>query len=235
MRAPRRQFAGRLASGSLRPPLATTDLRMNPASTPPPVTPPPSQTRWLGIALVLLLLPVIPLGGLALGVASYFRLSADTRALRDELTQASGAEWHKKIGLNIGNLTLGVARGALQFTQLEPEAQTALRAARGVEVGIYELAPDSRTPDCAAMLNAADEAMRRRGWERVVGVLDGAEMVGVFLPAKMTSASRAKCCVVVLDDRNLVLVTGGADLQPLLELAQNKTGWRTKLAQFASN
>ena len=177
---------------------------------------------------------MIPLGGLALGVASYFHLSSDTRALRNELTRASGAEWRKQIGLNIGNMTLGVVRGGVLFTKLDPEAKTALQAVRGVEVGVYELDSTSIPPDRAAMLNAADKAMSSRGWERVVGVLDGDDMVGVFMPTKIASPSQMKCCVVVLDGKQLVLVSARVNPQPLVELIQNKSDWRTKIHSLAS-
>lgn len=72
----------------------------------PPVIRPPSSRRWLWMGLALVLIPLLTLGGLALGVASYFRLSSDTRALRSELMRASGAEWRQRIGLNVGGTTL---------------------------------------------------------------------------------------------------------------------------------
>ncbi|HEX5221637.1 MAG TPA: hypothetical protein VFZ59_18880 [Verrucomicrobiae bacterium] len=199
----------------------------------PPVIRLRANRQWLWLILAIILLPLIPLGGLALGVASYFHLSSDTRALRNELTRASGAEWQKQIGLNIGDTTLGLARGASLFIDLDSEAQAALRTVRGVEVGIYELDSTSKAPDCAAMLNAADKAMSKRGWERVVGVISGKQMVGVFLPAKITSANRTKCCVAVLDDRKLIVVSAQADLQPLVELVQSQSDWRAKFPPLA--
>lgn len=200
----------------------------------PPVIQPTRRRQWLWLILAIILLPLIPLGGLALGVASYFHLSSDTRALRNELTRASGTEWRKQIGLNIGDTTLGLARGALLFIKgVDREAQTALRAVHGVEVGIYQLTSTSKAPDPAAMLNAADKAMSNRGWERVVGVLDNEQMVCVFLPAKITS-DRMKCCVAVLDDRKLIVVSAKADLQPLVELAKSQTDWHVKFRSLAS-
>ena len=199
----------------------------------PPVIKPPARRGWLWLILAIILLPLIPLGGLALGVASYFHLSSDTRALRNELTRASGTEWRKQIGLNIGDTTLGIARGALLFVKADREAQTALRAVRGVEVGIYEMTSRSKAPDPAVMLNAADKAMSNRGWERVVAVVDNEQMVAVFLPAKITSANRMKCCVAVLDDRRLIVVSAKADLQPLVEFAKSQSDWPVKFPSLA--
>lgn len=198
-----------------------------------PMLKPPIKHRWFWLLIAIILIPLIPLGGLALGVASYFRLSSDTRALRNELTQASGAKWRKHIGLNIGNHTLGLARVTSSFVEMDPDAQTALHAVRGVEVVIYELDSTAKVPNRAAMLNATDTAMNSRGWERVVGVLDGDDMVSVFLPVKITSANQLKCCVVVLDGRQLVLVSAQVNPQPLLELVQNKSDWRTVVHSLA--
>lgn len=201
----------------------------------PPLIHPPAERRWLWVVvLVVILIPLVALGGLAFGVTSYFRLSSDTRALRNELTKASGTEWRKQIGLNIGDTTLGLARGVLLFTKVEPEVKTALGAVHGVEVGIYELDSTSKAPDRTAMLNAADKAMSRRGWERVVGVLDGDQMVGVFVPVKITSANRLKCCVAVLDGRKLIVVSASADPQPLLEFVRNQPDWREGIRSLAS-
>jgi hypothetical protein len=208
---------------------------MNPPAIPPLIHP-PARHGWLWFVLAVILIPLIPIGGLALGVASYFRLSSDTRALRNELTKASGAEWRKQIGLNVGSLTLGAVRGGLSFAKLDPKAQEVLRVVRGVEgveVGVYELNSESKPTDSAAMLTVADTVMSARGWERVVGVLDGETMVSVFLPARMPSVSRMKCCVVVLDGRQLVLVSARADLKPLLEWLQTQPDWRDGMRSLA--
>ena len=209
---------------------------MNPP-TPPPQIPSRALRGWLWFGLAVILIPLIPLGGLALGVASYFHLSSDTRALRNELKRASGAKWRQKIALNIGSMTLGAVRGGLSFAKLDPKAQEALQAARGVEgveVGVYELTSESSAPDRAAMFAVAENVMSARGWERTVGVLDSEQMVGVFLPAAIASMSRMKCCVVVFNDRQLVVVSARADLQPLLKCLRNQADWDARLHSLAS-
>lgn len=182
---------------------------------------------------MLLLVPLVGLGILVAGVASCFRLSSDTRALRRELTQASGAEWRQQIGLNIGSVTLGLVRAGLSFVELDAEARAAVHAVRGAEVGVYELATESKRPDGAAMLAAADGVMNARGWTRVVGVLDGRQLVGVYMPAELKSARRVKACVVVLDGRQMVVVSARADLEPLLECLRRQTDWRAEVRSLA--
>ena len=209
---------------------------MNPPPAPlvPPLIRPRAKRFWNRAVLAVTLIPFVVLAVLAVGVISYFHLSSDTRMLRSELTRASGAEWRQQIGLNIGSVTLGLARAGLSFAPLDPEARVALRAVRGVEVGIYQLASGSKRPDRTAMLNAADGVMRTRGWERVVGVLDHDQLVGVYLPAKITSARRMKACVMVLDGHQMVVVSARADLEPLLECLRNQTDWHAKMHSLAS-
>jgi hypothetical protein len=186
---------------------------------------------WIGLSL---LAPFVAVGGLILGVASYFHLSSDTRALRNRLMEASGVEWRQQIGLNIGRFTFGAVRAGLSFVTLDPEARAAVQAVRGAEVGIYELVSERSHPDGAAMLAVADKVLNDRGWERVVGVLDGEELVSVYLPAKTISARRVKCCVVVFDGQRMVMVRATANLEPLLECLRNQTDIRANLRSLAS-
>ena len=200
----------------------------------PPLVRPRATGRWLWLVLVLFLVPFLAVGGLVLGVASFFHQSSDTRGLRKTLTQAGDTEWRQHIALNIGSVTLGLVRAGLSFAPLDPEARVALRTVRGVEVGIYELATGSKSPDRVAMLAAADRAMSSRGWERVVGVLDKGQMVGVYLPAQINSVHQVKACVVVSEGRQMVVVSARADLEPLQEFLRNQTDWRSKMRLLAS-
>lgn len=184
--------------------------------------------------MVVLLIPLVALGTIALGVASYFRLSSDTRAMRDGVMKASGVEWQQNIGLNIGGGTFGLVRAGLSFVELEPEARAAIKAVRGVEVGIYEPTSGTKPPDGAAMLAVADKVLNARGWERVVGVLDGKELVSVFMPAEAVLAGKVKCCVLVFDGRQLVMVSAKVDAAPLLECLRNQTDLRTRMQSLAA-
>ena len=181
---------------------------------------------WIGLTV---LVPFVALGVMALGVASYFHPSSDTRALRNELMEASGVEWRQQLGLNIGSLTWGAVRAGLSFVPLDSEARAAVQAVRGAEVGIYELASGPKRPDCAAMLAVADRVLNERAWERLVGVLDGENLVSVYLPANTVSARRVKCCVVVFDGRRMVLVSARANVEPLLQCLGDQTDLRARM------
>jgi len=79
------------------------------------------------------------------------------------------------------------------------------------------------------MLGAADSAMNRRGWDRVVAVLDGDDMVAVYVSNKTTSCSRIECCVVVFDGEQMIVASARANLQPLLDCVLHEHGLREKI------
>jgi hypothetical protein len=188
---------------------------MNPSPV-PPVVRPPAKRLWLRYILAALLLLTVVI---AVEVVSCFHLSSDAKALRNSLIKSSGVEWRQQIALNAGGLTLSAVRAGLSFVNLDAGARAALQSVRGAEAGIYQLPSGAKPPDRAALLAAADAAMTARGWDRVVGVMDGRDLVTVYLPGKTTSARRMKCCVMVLDGQEMVVVSARADLEPLLKYA----------------
>ena len=192
-----------------------------------------SSSIFLRLFFAIVVLTSGLIVAVALGVTSYFRLSSDTRALRNGLIESSGVGWHQKIALNVGGLTLGVARGGLSLVHLDERARAALQTVHGVEVGIYELSAADETPDRNAMLVAADKAMRARGWERVVGVMAESELVAVYVPEKNTTLQRLNCCVMVFDGRQMVLASARTNPQPLVECLLKQPALRAKLQQLA--
>jgi len=193
---------------------------MSPSSL-PPVTREPARRLWLWAFLVT---PLLLLVVLAAGVASCFYLGSDARALRDGLMKSSGIEWRQKIALNANCLTLGVIRAGLSCARLDPGARAAVQSVQTAGVGVYELPAGALPPDRSAMLAAADSAMTARGWERVVGVMDGRDLVAIYLPGKNVSIHRVKCCVLVLDGKDLVLVSAQGNPEPLLKYALAQPG-----------
>lgn len=189
---------------------------MNPA--PPALTPLPRSARWPWVLLVLTVL----CGLLVYGLTGYFRLSRDAAILRDTLRQGAGAAYAKKIELNVGRLTCLVARGVVGCFPMPPEARQALRVVRGAEVGVYELSRHESPRPNGNVLATADAAMKRRGWERVVGVVDRHDLVAVYVPTDLTSPQQARACVMVWSGRQMVVVSARGDLQPLLDLASHQ-------------
>ena len=198
---------------------------MNPSSL-PPVTHRPTRRLWLWALLVT---PLLLLVLLVAGVASFLHLGSDARALRNGLIKSSGVEWRQRIAVNAGHLTLGAVRAGLSCVKLDPGARAALQSVQTAGVGVYQLPSGAPRPDRAAMLGAADETMTARGWVRVVGVMDGKDLVAVYLPGKNVSVHRLKCCVLVFNGKEMVLVSAQGNLEPLLKyaLAQPGLGGRT--------
>jgi hypothetical protein len=138
--------------------------------------------------------------------------------------KSSGVEWRQQIALNAGRLTLGAVRAGLSCVKLDPVTRAALQSIRTAGVGVYQLPSGTPPPDRAAMLAAADSAMTARGWERVVGVMDGKDLVMVYVPGKNVTVHRMKCCVMVFDGEEMVLVSAQGDLEPLLKCALDQPG-----------
>jgi hypothetical protein len=207
---------------------------MNPAPQSPLIRPPARRRPWFWIGLVLLLIPFVALGVIALGAASYLHLSSDMRALRNGLMKASGVEWRQNLGLNLGSMTLGVVRAGLSLAPLDAQARAAVQTLRGIEVGIYERTPGTKPPNRADLLAAADTVLNARGWERVVGVLHGEELVCVYVPATAIASRQVKCCVLVFDGPQMVVVSGRANIQPLWECLRHRTNLRATVQTLAA-
>jgi len=200
---------------------------MNNITSIPPVIPPslPRDSlerflRWVGCAV---LVGLIFLAVAVYGVTSYFRLGSEMAGLRDSLQSASGQEWHRQIALNVGGVTFGAVRAGLSLVKIEAEPRVALESIRGCEVGIYQTLSDTGNANRAAMLIAADKAMERRGWERIVGVIDKENLVAVYVPSKLNSTSRMKCAVMVCEDRQMILASMRANLDPAIEFALSQS------------
>ena len=186
---------------------------MNPSGTiPPPARAPKRHWFLIGTVISLLLLTV--------GVLGCLTVSRDTAALRDGLLAASSANWNKTVELRIGPVILGLTRFILSFVDLPDEAHTALRAARGAELSLYQ-SVSGRRPDPVSALAMADRAMVGRDWSRLVAAVDHENVVAIYVPTEIRSSRNMKVCVAVVRDGQLVVVAVRTDLEPLLELARS--------------
>jgi len=184
----------------------------------------------VGIAGIILIIGVVSVGLLVAGVAGHLGVKGDAGTLRDSLMESSTGDWDRRIEVNAGGFALNLARATVAFVDLDPDMRDALRAVRGAEVGVYELRRRAkRRVDRAAMLLAADKAMAARGWDRVVGVVDGDQLVAVYLPAQIRSPRDVKVCIGVLDNDQLVVAGARSNVEPLVELAFRNAEWRKEV------
>jgi len=201
-------------------------------STPPILCNPPSSRPSTALkALVSVFAFIFLLGLLFLGltvyaITSYVRLGSDERALRNSLLKASSADWHTKGEVNVGPCTVTAARIGLAFAHLKPEARTAVSCVRAGQFGMYETSGYSG--DRVAMLSAADKVMERRGWDRVVGVINDENLVAVYIGRDSSDDLDLKVCVAVIDEGRLILASARGDLEPLMKFANEHPEWRSK-------
>ena len=158
----------------------------------------------------------------AVGIAGYFRLSSATQALRNSVIESVPGQWDKRFAVHVGGLTLSLVRFGSRLFNLPPEPKAALEVLHGAEVGVYNLQDAPCARDYSAMFTAADKCMRRRGWERIVGVARGRQFVAVYMPRSLRTVKRMACCVAVLNEQDLVVASARGNLQPLLELATQR-------------
>jgi len=184
---------------------------MNPVLTPRPTPARPRFTRWAVLFLVTVGLPTAAVATVIMS----FRVGSESRAARDIVLQANPDGFHRQFELGLGRLPVGLARAALGFVPMEPEAPTL----RSADVSIYT--HDAGTDGIARgrILTRVREAMKARGWIPAVSVLDGEDLVGVFIPEKMRSPESFAACVLVLDAENLVIASGRLNLRPLADFA----------------
>lgn len=205
-------------------------------SPPCPAGSRPARPRWGWKRVVLLILG----SGLAFGLAGTVALAislwpgGEVRALRQAVAGELNQAVEPRFTFGVGRLILGIARVVTLLAPVEPEARTALSALRGADVSVATLATSPSPAECRALLETAGDVMERRGWQRLVGVLDGRSTVGVYVPQNLKSPRDVRVAVLAVDGTDLVTVTARADLQPLLRWVEEKggpSGWRGALAR----
>jgi hypothetical protein len=171
--------------------------------------------------VVLAAILCVPVIGV-IGITGYFRLSSDTNALRESLMSSAPGPWDKKFAGHVGWLTCAAVRGVSHFFPIPAEPRAALSAVQGAEVAIYNLPNNSAPAEPLSVLQSADRTMTRRGWLRIVGVAREHELVAIYMSRNETSLQRMSCCVAVLKDRELVVVSVRGNPGPLLQLAESR-------------
>lgn len=195
-----------------------------PPPAPVPAAPAASAPRrrrslWLwilgGLAASVLLV--------AVAVLHAITLSRDARTLRHAVFAALDTSADTRVQLDAGPLLLGAVRVGVHWIDRVPrEARLALSAVRAVSVGVYHPRHPVGADARARIFTAADEAMQRRGWVRVVGVNDHDDTVLIYQPESTRSSGTQRFCLVVCERRQIVIVAATADPGPLIELAAMK-------------
>jgi hypothetical protein len=151
------------------------------------------------------------------GVWSMLHPNGEVAALRESIRSSTSARCEKEIELSVGPVIFGMLRAGLTLVDLEPEIRSALGAVRGASVGVYRLDQPTSAVARAGMVDAVDQAMTRRGWDRILGVLTEHDCVLAYAPARFHSARDLRLSVLVLDAEQLVVASIRANPEPAIE------------------
>jgi len=176
-----------------------------------------------GLALVMTILVVTPL---LVPAALYYSLrpSGDLDALCGAVSQSTGLEFGREFELSLSPMACTLVRAGTAWAGLPPEAQSAFRAIRAVEVGVYGVSLRATAAGSRCALVEIDEAMSKRGWERIVGVMNRREVVAVFAPRAIPSRRDLSLAVLVFDGSRVVVASVRGDPEALVELALQHAG-----------
>ena len=149
-----------------------------------------------------------------------FRISPETRDLRDAALSPKAQGVEEIIEFGAGRFTFGLAKAASKFVDLPPEARVLFSSVKGAECSVFEF--ESHGKSLPAVLAKADRSMQKRGWTRVVGVVEARQLVAVYIPGKMNSSRKVRFSVLVLDDRQLVCASASGNIDDILKLGLDR-------------
>ncbi len=195
-------------------------MNSNPESTPVAAAAPRRRFKWRYLFLGVLAAGALLVVALVLSLLP----GREVRAIRTAVASAHSAGVETKISFGLGRVALGLARFVGGFGPLDADAKLAMGAIRGADVSIQELREKLAPGERLNVLTATDEAMARKGWERVVGVVEGDahmgdEIIGIYAPRTLKSDDELSLALFVLEDRQLITVAARCRLEPLIELA----------------
>lgn len=193
--------------------------------TPPVITRRRRIWPWIVAAIIA---PWLCLGA---AVWSFVTPMRDLVVVRDHLLVPETGTWQTRIQLDVGGETLGVARLAAGFVQNDEMAKVraALASVRRVSVGVYERVEESTAAEFATLCSEAEAALVKRGWTRMIKVIDGESTVLVFHAVHGTA--EGDFCVAVMKGRECVLVyarVAADELSALVSLARDELPFNTQ-------
>lgn len=179
--------------------------------------------RWVLLGISLCLTPFVVLG---IAAISYLTLDRDVRVLRHHVMAATNAGWATRTQVSVGGLTLGALSQGLRFVhhQDRDDARLALRSIKRASVGVYERTSGGKVVSREQFFAGTDRAMQKRGWVRMVGVVDGKDHVLVYVPKDMDDDGPVDICVAVVNGKELVVASATVDAKAIGELAARHSG-----------
>lgn len=175
---------------------------------------------------MLLLAPFVAVGAICLAIIADFLVpGSEIRALQASTAEARLPGCHKLFGVSAGSCTLGLGSWAVRFTDAPAEVQTALKTVRGVDFALYGLGKAPAGRDLDTLVKEADRRMEKQGWERAVLVRERGNLVAIYNKTNVRRAEDLRVCVLVVEDREIVMVSARADLRPVIQYLQDSGKW----------
>lgn len=165
---------------------------------------------------------LVGIGLIALLVYRTITVGGDMRSVRGAVMNDMGVKCTSKVEVSAQPWLVGLARLGLNLAPLDPEARLAIQSIRGAEVGVYHLASEFDVRERHQLFNKVAARMAERDWDRAVTVINRDQLVMVFTPDEKMNADNIEAFVFVLNGRDLVLVSGKGNLQPIIELLSTK-------------
>ena len=179
-------------------------------------TQPAQKSVFLQIFCFFAIITVIIIATPVLVVGKILLFHPNLSAIRRNVHTADSAHVKKVVELSAGPILFATGRTALSFVKMDPEIRPLLESVRSAEVGIYKFSGNA-----AEALETMSENLTRDGYTTLARVQRRNEYVGVFVSSKNGDESDFKTCVVVFNKKDLVIVSGRADLRPAFEFARN--------------
>ncbi len=216
---------------------------MDPRPQPSSVNSSPAQTGVLGPVAKrrfkwrYLFLGLFSAGALfVLALVLSLLPGSEVRLIRNAVAGAHSGQAKTRVSFGVGWVALELARVVTSFTRLDADAKSVLQAVRKADVSIQELSGKLAPGERNAVLDSTDQAMARKGWERVVGVVEGDahmgdEVIGIYVPANLKPEDELRVALFVLEGRELITVAARCRLEPLLELAERHGAFRRRVGE----
>jgi hypothetical protein len=175
--------------------------------------------RWVFLGLGICLAPFVILAAVA---ASYLGLESNAALLRKQVMAATDTHWETKVQMSIGRVTLGAIRTGLVFVHKKEiaEARQALKAVQHASVGVYERGSMGGNWSRKELFSQTDASMQKRGWTRLVGVVDKDDTVLVYVPKDAADDEMMEVCLAVISGKELVVVSTRMDMDAINEIVQ---------------
>jgi len=176
-------------------------------------------TLAFGVLLLTLLITGFVAGAAAL---RFLDPRPETSSVRDALLTGLEMSRVSSVEITIPTWAAALGRVGASLANTEPQVKAALQTLHGGQIGIYEVAEKPSRNHRLAMLDISDTRLESDGWSRMVTVLDDDELIAVYgLDSKMSPDKPIEVFVLVMVDKNLVIVSASGYAEPLFELASS--------------